>query len=57
MTRPGLLLTEAMRVMHVGFATLRRMIDSGQIRVVMVGDRVRIPRAEIERLFPGEGTK
>lgn len=57
MTRPGLTLSEAQHVLRVGYATLRRMIESGDLRVVEVGRRVRVPRAEIERLFPGEGPR
>lgn len=45
---------EAMAALRVSYATLRRMIDRGDLRAVRLGDHrgapIRVPAAEIERL-------
>jgi excisionase family DNA binding protein len=43
---------EAMDSLRVSYSTLRRMIDSGELRAVRVGPGryLRIPVAELERL-------
>ena len=44
----------AARQLGVDFETLRKAIERGQVRAVQLGDRLRIPAAEVERLLaPG----
>ncbi len=55
---PALLLTKAEAARRMGVdraTTLAQLINSGQLRTVAVGSRVRIPLAEIERIAR-EGT-
>jgi excisionase family DNA binding protein len=46
--------TEAMAALRISYATLRRMIDRGDLRVVRLGEGrcapIRVPVSELERL-------
>lgn len=52
--KPNLPISEAIRLIGISEATMRRHIRAGLVRVVRIGGRVLVPAAEIERLTTGE---
>jgi excisionase family DNA binding protein len=51
-----LTIPDAARTLGLGVRVLRRTIKCGQVQAVSIGDRMRIPRAEIQRLTTGGKT-
>lgn len=44
---------EACQALGVSYPTLKKMVDSGQLRAVRIGRGLRIPEAELHRLANG----
>jgi excisionase family DNA binding protein len=45
---------EASKILKVSSATIRRMIDDGDIKVIRVRGQIRIPKEEIDRILRGQ---
>jgi excisionase family DNA binding protein len=45
--------SEAATLLKVSIATIRRMIDDGQLRAIKVRGQLRIPKEEIDRILRG----
>jgi excisionase family DNA binding protein len=45
---------EAAKILKVSSATIRRMIDDGDIKVIRVRGQIRIPKDEIDRILRGQ---
>lgn len=44
---------EAAKILKVSGATIRRMIDDGDIKAIRVRGQLRIPKEEIDRILRG----
>lgn len=45
---------EAAKILKVSTATIRRMIEDGEIRAIRVRGQLRIPKEEIDRILRGQ---
>ena len=48
---------EACQALGVSYPTLKKMVDSGQLRVVKIGRGFRIPEAELQKLVSGAASQ
>jgi excisionase family DNA binding protein len=56
MEQQGLRVEEAAAVLGCGRTTVFQLIRAGRLRVIKLGARTIVPRAEIARLLAGAGT-
>lgn len=45
---------EAAQILKVSTATIRRMINDGDIQVIRVRGQIRIPKEELDRILRGQ---
>lgn len=47
-------IAEAAKILKVSEATIRRMIDAGEMKAIRVRGQLRIPKEEIDRILRGD---